>query len=93
MKKVKSIKNRIIMLMMTCMTVLSLTLGVSATGTSGDMSSAISNVSTALNGVIGYLSEVTSALLGNDLWLLGMGFFVLVFVAGFVMYLFRVGRR
>ena len=63
MKKVKSIKNRIIMLMMTCMTVLSLTLGVSATGTSGDMSSAISNVSTALNGVIGYLSEVTSALL------------------------------
>lgn len=93
MKKVKSIKNRIIMLMMTCMTVLSLTLGVSATGASGDMSSAISNVSTALNGVIGYLSEVTSALLGNDLWLLGMGFFVLVFVAGFVMYLFRVGRR
>ena len=93
MKKLKGFKSRIIMMMMTCMTVLSLTLGVSATGASGDMSSAISNVSTALTGVIGYLSSVTSALLGNDLWLLGMGFFVLVFVAGFVMYLFRVGRR
>lgn len=60
---------------------------------SGTMSSAITDVGTSLTGVIGYMSEVTSAILGDDLWLLGMGFFVLLFIAGFVMYLFRVGRR
>lgn len=76
------------------MMVITLTLTVGATGSSGGtMASAISDISTSLNGVIGYLTSVTSALLDNDLWLLGMGFFVIMFVAGFVMYLFRVGRR
>lgn len=79
---------------LTVLVVLGLTLCVGATSTSGgDMSSAISNVGTALTGVIGYMSQVTSAILGDNLWLLGMGFFVLLFIAGFVMYLFRVGRR
>lgn len=80
-------------LALTVLVVLGLTLCVGATSTSGDMSSAISNVGTALTGVIGYMSQVTSAILGDNLWLLGMGFFVLLFIAGFVMYLFRVGRR
>lgn len=82
------------MIVLTMIMTITLTCSVSATGTSeGTMSSAISEIQTALAGVIGYLSSVTSALLGNDLWLLGMGFFVLLFVAGFVSYLFRVGRR
>lgn len=81
------------LLLCSCMVVLMLTIGVSATSTGSDMSSAISNVGTALTGVIGYMSQVTSAILGDNLWLLGMGFFVLMFIAGFVMYLFRVGRR
>lgn len=92
MKKT-SMRKRIFLVLSAVMTLLCLTVSVSATGETGTMSSAISEVSTALNGVIGYLSSVTSALLGNDLWLLGMGFFVLMFIAGFVMYLFRVGRR
>lgn len=75
------------------MVVLMLTVSIGATSTTGDMSSAITNVGTALTGVIGYMSQVTSAILGDNLWLLGMGFFVLMFIAGFVMYLFRVGRR
>lgn len=72
-----------------------LTLSVSATGESaaGTTSSAITDVGTALTGVIGYMAQTTAAILGDDLWILGMGFFVLSFVAGFVMYLFRVGRR
>ena len=93
MKKKVTTKRRISMLSMTILVVMALTVCVSATGESGTMSSAISEISTALTGVIGYLSSVTTALLGNDLWLLGMGFFVLLFIAGFVMYLFRVGRR
>lgn len=80
-------------LALTVLVVLGLTLCVGATSTAGDMSSAITNVGTALTGVIGYMSQVTSAILGDNLWLLGMGFFVLLFIAGFVMYLFRVGRR
>lgn len=72
-----------------------LTLSVSATGASaaGTTSSAITDVGEALTGVIGYMAQTTAAILGDDLWILGMGFFVLSFVAGFVMYLFRVGRR
>lgn len=72
-----------------------LTLSVSATGSSaaGTTASAITDVGSALTGVIGYMAETTAAILGDDLWILGMGFFVLSFVAGFVMYLFRVGRR
>ena len=93
MKTKTSLRKRIFMILASVMTLLCLTVSVSATGETGTMSSAISEVQTALTGVIGYLSGVTSALLGNDLWLLGMGFFVLMFVAGFVMYLFRVGRR
>lgn len=93
MQKKISFKRRILMLSLAIMTVLCLTISVSATGDTGTMSSAISEISSALTGVIGYLSSVTTALLGNDLWLLGMGFFVLMFIAGFVMYLFRVGRR
>lgn len=81
------------LLLCSTMVILMLTVGISATSTGGDMSSAISNVGTALTGVIGYMSQVTSAILGDNLWLLGMGFFVLMFIAGFVMYLFRVGRR
>lgn len=80
-------------LALSVLVVLGLTLCVGATSTGGDMSSAISKVGTALTGVIGYMSQVTSAILGDNLWLLGMGFFVLLFIAGFVMYLFRVGRR
>lgn len=72
-----------------------LTLSVSATGASaaGTTGSAITDVGEALTGVIGYMAQTTAAILGDDLWILGMGFFVLSFVAGFVMYLFRVGRR
>lgn len=72
---------------------LSLIVPCSASGESGTMGSAITAVGTALTGVIGYMSQVTSAILSDNLWLLGMGFFVLLFIAGFVMYLFRVGRR
>ena len=94
MVKKTSMRKQLVMLSLAVMTILCLTLSVSATGgDTGTMSSAISEISTALTGVIGYLSSVTTALLGNDLWLLGMGFFVLLFIAGFVMYLFRVGRR
>lgn len=89
----KNKKKMFRLLLCSCMVVLMLTIGVSATSTGGDMSSAISNVGTALTGVIGYMSQVTTAILGDNLWLLGMGFFVLMFIAGFVMYLFRVGRR
>ena len=71
-----------------------LTVSVCATSdASGTTSSAITDVGTALTGVIGYMAQTTAAILGDDLWILGMGFFVLSFVAGFVMYLFRVGRR
>lgn len=92
--KKTSMRKRLVMLSLAVMTILCLTVSVSATGgDTGTMSSAISEISSALTGVIGYLSSVTTALLGNDLWLLGMGFFVLMFIAGFVMYLFRVGRR
>lgn len=91
--KKTSMRKRLVMLSLAVMTVLCLTISVSASGESGTMSSAISDISTALTGIIGYLSSVTTALLGNDLWLLGMGFFVLLFIAGFVSYLFRVGRR
>lgn len=72
---------------------LALTLSVSATSETGTTASAITDVGNALTGILGYLGDVTSELLGNDLWILGMGFFVISFVAGFVMYLFRVGRR
>lgn len=89
----KNRKKLFRLLLCATMVVLMLTIGVSASSTGGDMSSAISNVGTALTGVIGYMSQVTSAILGDNLWLLGMGFFVLMFIAGFVMYLFRVGRR
>lgn len=76
------------MIVLTMIMTITLTCSVSATGEAdGTMSSAISEIQSALTGVIGYLSSVTSALLGNDLWLLGMGFFVLLFVAGFVSYL------
>lgn len=93
MQKKITLKRRLMMMSLAIMTVLCLTISVSASGDTGTMSSAISEISSALTGVIGYLSSVTTALLGNDLWLLGMGFFVLMFIAGFVMYLFRVGRR
>lgn len=89
--KRKRLLSRLICFVMMCVT-MSVTCFASGT-TSGTMESAISDVQTSLTGVIGYISGVTSALLGNDLWLLGMGFFVLLFIAGFVMYLFRVGRR
>lgn len=89
----KNKKKLLRLVLSACLVVMMLTIGVSATSTGGDLSSAISNVGTALTGVIGYMSQTTSAILGDNLWLLGMGFFVLAFIAGFVMYLFRAGRR
>lgn len=93
MKKCNKKWLRVILSVM--MITLMLTLSVSASGESaaGTTSSAITDVGTALTGVIGYMAQTTAAILGDDLWILGMGFFVLSFVAGFVMYLFRVGRR
>lgn len=87
--------KRLISLMATiCLVVLTLTVSVSATGSSGGtMASAITSIGEALTGVIGYMAQTTAALLGDDLWLLGMGFFVLSFIAGFVIYLFQAGRR
>lgn len=76
-------------------TALILTTGVSATeaGTSGTTSSAITDVGSALTGILKYISGVTSTILGDDLWILGMGFFVVSFICGLCMYFFRVGRR
>lgn len=93
MKKVSKKWLRLIMSAM--MITIILTLSVSATGadSAGTTASAITDVGSALTGVIGYMAQTTAAILGDDLWILGMGFFVLSFVAGFVMYLFRVGRR
>lgn len=78
-----------------CPTVITATLSVSASSesSSGTTASAITDVGAALTGVIGYMAQTTAAILGDDLWILGMGFFVISFVSGFVMYLFRVGRR
>lgn len=93
MKKVSKKWLRVILSAM--MITIILTLSVSATSASdaGTTASAITDVGSALTGVIGYMAQTTAAILGDDLWILGMGFFVLSFVAGFVMYLFRVGRR
>lgn len=89
--KLRKYFNKIMMFMLTCIT---LAIPTFATGSAGGTtSSAITDVGTALTGILGYFSGVTSELLGNDLWILGMGFFVVSFVAGFVMYLFQVGRR
>lgn len=96
-KKKINFGNIITKLSIMMVTVLTLITGVSASGSSGSTagttSSAITDVGAALTGVIGYMAQTTAAILGDDLWILGMGFFVLSFVAGFVMYLFRVGRR
>lgn len=89
----KNIKMKISKILTAITTVMMLTLSVSATSDAGTTASAITDVGSALTGILGYLAGVTSELLGNDLWILGMGFFVISFVAGFVMYLFRVGRR
>lgn len=77
------------------LTVLTLTCSVSASGegTTGTTSSAITDVGSALTGILGYISGVTSTILGDDLWILGMGFFVVSFICGLCMYFFRVGRR
>ena len=93
MKKVN--KKWLRVLLSTLMISIMLTLSVSATGASaaGTTSSAITDVGEALTGVIGYMAETTAAILGDDLWVLGMGFFVISFIAGFVMYLFKDGRR
>lgn len=77
-------------------TALVLTTGVSASGqasSAGTTSSAITDVGSALTGILGYISGVTSTILGDDLWILGMGFFVVSFICGLCMYFFRVGRR
>ena len=75
-------------------TLLSLTVSASASGAeSGSINTAITEIGKSLTGVIGYMSQTTSAIMTDNLWLLGMGFFVILFIAGFVMYLFRVGRR
>lgn len=89
----KNIKMKISRILTAITAMLALTLSVSATSETGTTASAITDVGNALTGILGYLGDVTSELLGNDLWILGMGFFVISFVAGFVMYLFRVGRR
>ena len=76
-------------------TALVLTTGVSASeaGAGGTTSSAITDVGSALTGILKYISGVTSTILGDDLWILGMGFFVVSFICGLCMYFFRVGRR
>lgn len=76
-------------------TALILTTGVSASEASsgGTTSSAITDVGSALTGILKYISGVTSTILGDDLWILGMGFFVVSFICGLCMYFFRVGRR
>lgn len=89
----KNIKKKLARVLTMIVSVLTLTLSVSATGDTGTTASAITDVGSALTGILGYLSGVTAELLSNDLWILGMGFFVISFVAGFVMYLFKVGRR
>ncbi len=76
-------------------TALVLTTGVSASEapSSGTTTSAITDVGSALTGILKYISGVTSTILGDDLWILGMGFFVVSFICGLCMYFFRVGRR
>lgn len=89
----KQIITRLSVMLVTFITLIT---GVSASGSSGasgTTASAITDVGAALTGVIGYMAQTTAAILGDDLWILGMGFFVISFVSGFVMYLFRVGRR
>lgn len=89
-------KNRklLTLCMSVCMVVLTLTVSASATGSSGGtMSSAITAIGEALTGIIGYMSQTTAAVLGDNLWLLGMGFFVLSFIIGLVIYLFKAGKR
>lgn len=80
-----------------CFTLMMLTVSVCATGgggsDTGTTSSAISDVGSALTGILGYISGVTATILGDDLWIMGMGFFVVSFICGLVMYFFRVGRR
>ena len=90
----KKCKKFLTLCMTVCMVMLTLTVTASATGsTGGTMASAIESIGTALTGVIGYMSQTTAAVLGDNLWLLGMGFFVLSFIVGLVIYLFRAGRR
>lgn len=93
MKKCNKKWLRVIMSVMMIATILTISVSASGESAAGTTSSAITDVGTALTGVIGYMAQTTAAILGDDLWILGMGFFVLSFVAGFVMYLFRVGRR
>lgn len=93
MRKINKKWLRVIMSVMMIATVLTISVSASGESAAGTTSSAITDVGTALTGVIGYMAQTTAAILGDDLWILGMGFFVLSFVAGFVMYLFRVGRR
>lgn len=80
--------------MTVCLVVLTLTVSVSATSesTGGTIASAIESIGTALTGVIGYMSQTTAAILGDNLWLLGMGFFVLSFIIGLVLFLFKRGH-
>lgn len=93
MRKINKKWLRVIMSVMMIATILTVSVSASGESAAGTTSSAITDVGTALTGVIGYMAQTTAAILGDDLWILGMGFFVLSFVAGFVMYLFRVGRR
>ncbi len=93
MRKINKKWLRVIMSVMMIATILTISVSASGESAAGTTSSAITDVGTALTGVIGYMAQTTAAILGDDLWILGMGFFVLSFVAGFVMYLFRVGRR
>lgn len=73
--------------------VLTTSISASEAGTGGTTSSAITDVGSALTGILKYISGVTSTILGDDLWILGMGFFVVSFICGLCMYFFRVGRR
>lgn len=93
MEKKKTLKHRISTILTSIVTVLMFTVSASASGTSGTAQNSATSVGNVLNQILGYLSSVTSGILDNELWLFGMGFFVLSFIAGFVMYLFRVGRR
>lgn len=93
MRKINKKWLRVIMSVMMIATILTVSVSATSNSDAGTTASAITDVGSALTGVIGYMAQTTAAILGDDLWILGMGFFVLSFVAGFVMYLFRVGRR
>lgn len=91
--KLKSYSVRALTFALTVATLTCSVFASGSSGTTGTTSSAITDVGSALTGILGYIAEVTATILGDDLWILGMGFFVVSFICGLCMYFFRVGRR